>query len=234
MAAAQGPSEKQKLYGAYGLFWFCFLFFLIGMGAPNWSGFKVTSNPTPTTSVTSSGYSGLWRGCSYNSRSSQTLCTDIKCDSSAQGAAGTNCSKLDATRTFTIFSFFGMLFSAIVYSFFLFWEKIATAVPAVGANKQIETRVKSKIFVIAFLGVTDFLIMLAWAIYASTEFPSGINYGYDFCFAFMIIVWLLLIVVMALIWITPLEGRTGGPAGTGAAPATQSKPVSPAATTPKA
>jgi hypothetical protein len=215
--AAANPSNQQKLYGAYGLFWFSFLFFIIAMGAPNWSSYSATQ-AFPGGSITISSYSGLWRGCATVGGNSQ--CKDVSCTSTA-GDKGA-CSKLDATRAFTIFAFFGMFACAVVLTLYIFLEKLATKGMNVPAS--VTTHTSNKKVVLVVLMVTNFLIMLAWAIFASIDMGPA---SYDFCFVFMILVWLFMFGIMALIWFTEVEGRSGGANA-------QAKPATTTTTAPKA
>jgi hypothetical protein len=198
MAAAR-PSNQPKLYAAYGLFWFSFLFIIIALGAPNWSGISQNRPVSGGGVLPVKAYHGLWRVCV--NVAGLVVCQDLSCTSTS--GDGGDCSKLDATRTFTILSFFGMFFCSIVLTVYIFLEKLTAKgfnIPTMHAN--------NKKVVMGFLGFTNFLIMLAWAIYASIDPGGG---SYDFCFVFMILVSIFMFGIMALIWFTDVEGRAGSP-----------------------
>jgi hypothetical protein len=221
MAAAVNATNAQKLYAAFGLLMFSFLFFLIAMGAPNWTSASTTVSIGAGRTLTFTSNAGLWRGCVT---STATTCTSVSCSSSGGGTAGANCSKLDTTRTFTIFSFFGMFVSCLMVAFYVFHTKIPIKLP-----DNINKHMMNKKVVCGVIAGTNVLVTLAWIIFASID-TGGASVSLDFSWVFMLLVSIFNAGVIVLLWITPNEAAPATATGT-ATPQT-TKPA--AATTPKA
>jgi len=206
---AQYPGQGFYGYVAVGLVSFCWLLFVIGMGAPNW-----------ITDSTGNYYAGLWRYCLKNPATGNTVCQDVPdpCTSAAtstpKGKEG--CDKTQTVRTFTVFTFITLTFLVATVIFYVFQSKLGRFLPAAVTSKTNDKKLSMILLV-----VTELFLMIAWAVFASSDIGAA---KYDASFGLVVSVWVFLIFEAFFIWFAEVDGAAASSSSGSGASATASKP----------
>jgi len=156
-------------YAAAFLMFTCMLFFLIGTGAPNWI------------SITGGSHAGLWKTCSKGS-SCQTIDANCKV-SGAAFLSDSKCSKLKATRAFSLISIF-VSAAALACLLMVSVKGSGLSMPAVVLG-----------------GVLVLTSLIAWAAFTGVITPTlapGFKETYDFSFGLFVAGWVFSIIATGL------------------------------------